>query len=142
MTTAGKTFFDTNILVYQFDHTAPTKQKQAQTLIEQSISKKQAVISSQVVQEFMNVGLGKFSSRLSVDELELVMAQILKPLCQHIPTFDFYERALTLYKSNSLSLYDALIIQAAIDLGCKTLYSEDLQDGQQFGTLTITNPFS
>jgi predicted nucleic acid-binding protein len=141
MPAKDKVFFDTNVLVYQFDHTAPAKQKQAQKLIEQCISKKQAVISSQVVQEFMNVGLRKFSSSLSIDELELVITQVLKPLCQHIPTFDFYERALALYKLNSLSLYDSLIIQAAIDLSCTTLYSEDLQDGQQFGMLTITNPF-
>ena len=141
MAAKEKVFFDTNVLVYQFDRTAPTKQKRAQGLIEQCILKECAVISSQVVQEFMNVSLKKFHTTLSAEELELVMVGILKPLCAHTPTFDFYERTLKLYASNSTSFYDALIIQAAIDLSCTTLYSEDLQDGRQFGALTITNPF-
>ena len=39
------------------------------------------------------------------------------------------------------SFYDSLIVAAAIESGCKTLYSEDLQHGQQIGDLTIRNPF-
>jgi predicted nucleic acid-binding protein len=141
MAVKGMVFFDTNVLVYQFDRTAPTKQKRAEGLIERYILEGRAVISSQVIQEFMNVSLKKFDTKLSVEELELVMADLLKPLCAHVPSFDFYERALKLYSSKSVGFYGAMIIQAAVDLGCKTLYSEDLQDGQQFGALTIKNPF-
>ncbi|MFI5141140.1 MAG: PIN domain-containing protein [Bacteroidia bacterium] len=102
---------------------------------------KQAVISSQVVQEFMNVALKQFKIKLSAIELELVMRELLKPLCAHTPNFNFYEQTLKLYSAYSIGFYDALIVQAAIDLGCSTLYSEDLQDGQQFGTVVIKNPF-
>jgi predicted nucleic acid-binding protein len=129
------------VLVYLFDRTAPAKQKRAERLIERYILESRAVISSQVVQEFMNVSLKKFATKLSAAELESVMADLLKPLCAHTPSFDFYERTLTLYSSASLGFYDAMILQAALDLGCKTLYSEDLQAGQQFGALTIKNPF-
>ncbi len=141
MTVNDKIFLDTNVLVYQFDRTAPTKQKQAQQLIEKLIRSEQAVISSQVVQEFMNVALTKFDTSIPANELKLVIQDLLKPLCRHIPSFDFYERALDLYQLNSLSFYDAHIIQAAIDLNCTTLYSEDLQSGQKFSKLTITSPF-
>ncbi len=89
----------------------------------------------------MNVALSKFAVKLSAQELEQVMFMLLKPLCSHTPTFEFYQRTLKLYASHSLSFYDALIIQAAMDLGCRTLYSEDLQDGQRFGTITVKNPF-
>lgn len=136
-----KVFFDTNVLVYQFDRSTPSKQSRAEELIEHCILEKRAAISSQVVQEFMNVALSKFAVKLSAQELEQVMFTLLKPLCSHTPTFEFYQRTLKLYASHSLSFYDALIIQAAMDLGCRTLYSEDLQDGQRFGTITVKNPF-
>ena len=41
----------------------------------------------------------------------------------------------------ALSSYDSLIVAAALDAGCKTLYSEDLQHGQQIEGVTVTNPF-
>jgi predicted nucleic acid-binding protein len=141
MATKTKVFLDTNVLVYQFDRSDSFKQQRAEEIVGQSILEETAVISSQVVQEFMNVALTKFSTPLPLEDLESVMT-VLKPLCTHVPTFDFYERTLKLYKSNSTSFYDALIIQAAIDLGCSLLYSEDLQDGRQFGKLTIKNPFA
>ncbi len=83
----------------------------------------------------MNVALNGFIVKLSFTELELVMDNLLKPLCAHSPNFDFYQRALKICASNKLSLYDAMIMQAALDSGCETLYSEDMQNGQQFGGL-------
>lgn len=142
MAKSAKVFFDTNVLVYQHNRNEPAKQKLAQRLIEDSIRNQQAVISTQVVQEFMNAALKKFDTQIPAAELELVMVKVLKPLCQHGPDFEFYKRTLDLYQVNSLNFYDALIIQAAIDLGCETLYSEDLQDGQKFGRLTVKNPFA
>src|SRR5271170_3412958 len=118
MPNKNKVFFDTNVLVYQFDQSDLIKQRQAIDLIERHILDKQAVISSQVVQEFMNVALKKFSNKLSVSELELVMSELLKPLCAHVPNFSFYEQALKLFSTYSIGFYDALILQAAIDLGC------------------------
>lgn len=141
MSANGRVFFDTNILVYQFDQTAPGKQKRAKELLEKHILEEQAVISSQVVQEFINISTKKFNTKLTIQELQSIMSDLLEPLCVHTPTFEFYERALNLYAQNSLGFYDTLIIQAAIDLRCNTLYSEDLQDNQRFGTLVVRNPF-
>ncbi len=134
-------FIDTNIWVYQFDHTDKVKQAKAQALIEQLIRSERAVVSSQVVQEFANVALNKFKTKLSPNELETFLGQILKPLCQHFPSFEFYERALKLLQLYSLSFYDSLIVQAALDLDCKTLYSEDLQAGQTYSGVKVVNPF-
>jgi predicted nucleic acid-binding protein len=142
MASNKKVFFDTNVLVYQFDQSDKLKQRKAIELIEHHILNKNAVVSSQVVQEFINVALRKFSTSLSVPELELVMSELLRPLWSHVPNFDFYERAVKLYSKNSIGFYDALIVQAAMDLGCTTIYSEDLQDGQRFGTLVVKNPFA
>lgn len=142
MATKTKIFLDTNILVYQFDRSAPIKQRRAEEIIKQCILEESAVISSQVVQEFMNVSLKKFETPLSAEDLGAVLDNILEPFCAHFPTFEFYKRTLKLHALNSISFYDALIIQAAIDLDCKLLYSEDLQDGRQFGPLTLKNPFA
>jgi predicted nucleic acid-binding protein len=40
------------------------------------------------------------------------------------------------------SLYDSLILSSALAVGCKIVYSEDMQNGQVIdGGLTIVNPF-
>ena len=142
MASKNSVFFDTNVLIYQFDKTAPRKQKQAIELIERYGFDGKAMISTQVAQEFMNVALKGFAIKLSPIELELVIEDLLKPLCAHSPNFDFYTRALKLCASNSINFYDALIVQAALDCGCVKLYSEDMQDGQQFAGLEIINPFT
>jgi predicted nucleic acid-binding protein len=142
MAVKDNVFFDTNVLVYQFDKTAPKKQRQAIELIERYGFDGRAMISTQVAQEFMNVALKGFAIKLTPTELELVIDDLLKPLCAHSPNFDFYRRALRLCASNSISFYDSLIVQAALDCGCVKLYSEDMQDGQQLDSLTIINPFA
>ena len=38
-------------------------------------------------------------------------------------------------------MYDSLIVAAAMSSGCDALYSEDLQDGQVIGSVTVCNPF-
>ncbi len=52
-----------------------------------------------------------------------------------------HESAISLARDNGFRIYDALIIAAAIEGRCDTLYSEDLQHGRRFGALTIVNPF-
>lgn len=139
---SSKVFLDTNILVYQFDRRHKDKQQAAETLIAACLKDENAVISSQVMQEFMNVALKKFGTQIPAHELKIVMQELLYPLWAHTPSPDFYERALALYQAHSLSFYDALIIQAAIDLGCDTLYSEDLQAGATYGEVKVINPFA
>ncbi|MEO6760858.1 MAG: PIN domain-containing protein [Candidatus Saccharimonadales bacterium] len=140
-TTLIKAFFDTNVLVYQFDKSAPLKQKQAKTLIKQALQTGHGVISSQVAQEFLNVATSKFASKIPALLLGNVLSDMLLPLLALSPSADFYERALGLFTTNKLSFYDALIIQAAIDLKCDVLYSEDLQTGRKFESVLIQNPF-
>ncbi len=56
-------------------------------------------------------------------------------------TTAIHGRAVVLAREHGLSVYDALIVAAAHDAGCERLFSEDLQHGQKFGTLTVENPF-
>ena len=52
-----------------------------------------------------------------------------------------HRAALALACNHGLGIYDALIIAAALEADCDTLYSEDLQHGRQFGDCVIVNPF-
>lgn len=139
---SGLFFLDTNVFVYSFDTTSPDKQQIAQTLIQQAIATRRGIISSQVAQEFLNVALRKFAHPMSVSEARQFLQLVLMPLCQHYPSTDFYDRALLLKDNTGYSFYDALIVTAAVEVGCRTLFSEDLQDGHKIGDLTIINPFT
>lgn len=138
----GKFFLDTNILVYSFDPSAPAKQQVARQLIETALSSQMGVISSQVVQEFLNVSQRKFVRPMGVAEARRYLNGVLLPLCQHFPSINLYDKALMLREETSYSFYDSLILAAAVELGCKTLLSEDLQDGRTLHNVTILNPFS
>jgi predicted nucleic acid-binding protein len=137
---AKKSFLDTNILVYTFDQTAPKKQKIAQSLVEQALSE-EACISYQVIQEFTNLALRKFSPAMSHSQAQEYLEQVLFPICNLYPSKAFYKRGLKLQERWRFSWYDSLIICAALESGCEILYSEDLQHQKKIETLTIINPF-
>ena len=56
-------------------------------------------------------------------------------------TLNMHGNAVSLARDHGLSFYDALIVASAIEAGCDTRYSEDMQHGRTFGGLTIVNPF-
>jgi predicted nucleic acid-binding protein len=140
--TRGLVFLDTNIFFYSFDHTSPKKQTLAQTLIRQSLSTQRGAISTQVVQEFINVALKRFPRRLAVPECRVYTGTVLMPMCKHFPSLATFDHALLLQEETGYSFYDALILAASIELGCTTLLSEDLQDGRTIRGVKIVNPFS
>ena len=137
---AGDFFLDTNILVYAFHSDSTAKQKIAGELVNKAAQGK-GCISFQVVQEFINLALKKFRPTPPIDEIKLVMKDILLPICKVTSNAGFYHDALDVHHFTRLSWYDSLILQAAVETGCKTLYSEDLQDGFKYHGVTVVNPF-
>lgn len=134
-------FLDTNILVYIYDGYEPDKRRRAITFLSEELKEQKTVISSQVINEFCNVMTTKKGTLMTIDDLHRVLQEVLGPMLAHLPSVESYRRAVTLRSKLALSFYDALIVQAALDLNCSVLYSEDLQDGQTFGKLKIVNPF-
>lgn len=49
--------------------------------------------------------------------------------------------AIDLQRKAQLSFWDSLIVQAAIQSNCDRLYSEEMNPGQRFGSVTVVNPF-
>lgn len=109
--------------------------------MDETISSDTACISMQVVQEFCNVMLNKAKIIMKPEDLSAIVNGILVAITRHSSSFGFFDRTIQLHQSNTISFYDAMILQAALDLGCDTLYSEDFQDGRSYGALTVVNPF-
>jgi predicted nucleic acid-binding protein len=137
----GLFFLDTNVFVYSFDAMAVAKQQIARQLIKDGLQTQRGVIGTQVVQEFLNVALRRFARPMTVSEGREYLRTVLMPMCQHTPSIGFYDRTLLLREEHGYSFYDSLIVAAALELGCSTLLSEDMQDGQVIRGLTIRNPF-
>ena len=129
-----KRFFDTNILVYAFASDDP-RSARAESLIAEG-----GMIGVQVLNEFTNVTRRKLGWQWDQIEASLaVVEELFDPVAPL--TSAIHARAVVLARGRGLSVYDALIVAAAQDAGCKVLFSEDFQHGQKFGTLTVENPF-
>lgn len=133
-----RSFFDTNILVYADAADEPIRQAQAIRLIKTHRANGTAVLSTQVLQEYVNVALRKLQLPVPLirERLTLYAGFDLVPASP-----DMIEGALGLHALSGLSFYDALIVQAAISSGCAALLTEDMQDGARYGGVKIVNPF-
>jgi len=134
-------FLDTNVFVYTFDSLDLAKRATARRLVAEAIEQRTGIISSQVVQETLNVLTGKARIRLPAQEASRFLREMLLPLWRGSPTPALYEHALSLRDRYGYSFYDSLIVAAALEAGCARLLSEDLQHGQRIEGLTIENPF-
>jgi predicted nucleic acid-binding protein len=134
-------FLDTNIFVYSFDPTSAAKRRRARDLVRQAVASRKGVVSYQVVQEFFNVALRRFSPPMTTPEAEQYLEFVFRPLLAIHSSPSLYSEALHLTARHRLSWYDALIVAGAAQAECGILYSEDLQHGQRFGDLRIENPF-
>jgi predicted nucleic acid-binding protein len=134
-------FLDTNIFVCSFDLTAPAKARKATQLIRKALTTQKGVVSYQVVQEFFNVALRRFARPMQSTDAEQYLSTVFRPLLAVHSSQALYAEALHLHAQSGLSWYDSLIVSAAIQARCDLLLTEDLQHGQRFGSLRITNPF-
>jgi len=131
---AAERFLDTNVLLYLLsgDHARAD-------CAEKKLSAG-GVVSIQVLNEFASVASRKL--KMSIAEIREVLAAI-RAGCTIVPiSEETHDLGLQVAERYGLSVYDAMIIAAALLASCKTVISEDMQDGQTFeGQLTVLNPF-
>jgi len=131
----AKHFLDTNVLIYAVAKNDPRASK-AEALLASG-----SMVSIQSLNEFASVARRKLGmSWKQVNEfLDLICILCPDP----VPiSLDTHKVDLAIAERYGYSIYDALVASAALEAGCKTLYSEDLQDGQIINRqLTIRNPF-
>jgi predicted nucleic acid-binding protein len=135
-------FIDSNVFVYVFDETAPAKQAKARQLIEAALRVGDTCISYQVVQETLNVITRKLRVRADEGQANAFLNDVLMPLVDVMPSQNLFAHGIALQARYQLSFYDSLIVAAALEAGCTTLYTEDLQAGLRVDALTVVNPFN
>ena len=136
---SADSFLDTNVFIYMFDETQPDKSSRSGRLVRQCIEDGSGCISYQVVQEALNVFTRKLGA--TPEQARRFLDDLLMPLWRVNPTEALYRRSLDLQARYRFSYYDSLIVAAALDAGCKTLFSEDLQHRQDIEGMTVIDPF-
>jgi predicted nucleic acid-binding protein len=138
---SDKSFLDSNIFIYAYDQREPVKQSIADNLIRGLAIGGDAVISYQVIHEFFNWALVKGPVKMPQDEAQRYLTVTFRPMLIVASSVALVSGAIRIQDRYRLSWYDSLIVSAAQQAGCDVLYSEDLQHGQQFGPVTVQNPF-
>lgn len=137
----GLQFLDTNVLVYAFDSSAGAKGLKARQLVSTLSETREACTSVQVLQEFFVTITRKVSRPLPGAEARGLVDRLSNWALHSTDRADLLN-AIEMSVRFRLSLWDALILQAALRLRCRTLWTEDFQDGQTFEFLTVRNPFA
>jgi predicted nucleic acid-binding protein len=132
-------FVDTNIFIYAHDSSAGQKRDKARALIARLFEDGDGAISTQVLSEFYSIATKKLSMNSQVAE---AIVSDLRVWTLHRATHADIIAAIQLQRRYAISWWDALIVNSAIELGCRVLWSEDLSHGQQYGPITLRNPFA
>ena len=128
-------FFDSNVVLYLLSDNQ-TKANCSEEIVEQG-----GVISVQMLNECVNMMLKNLTvARPEIDEF----LAVIKSISDIVPlSVEVHEGALELLDKYQLSWYDALIVSAAIESDCDTLWSEDMHNGLVVNkTMTIRIPFN
>lgn len=134
----GEVFLDSNVLLYACSvaREDASKRKVAEDIILQG----SFALSAQVLQEFIANALRK--PRLGISESNIDATLRMSAMVRVQPiTHELVVSAVILRRRYPLSHWDASIIAAAAELGCGTVYSEDMSDGQDYGGIRVVNPF-
>lgn len=138
---SAKAFVDTNILVYAHDPGSCAKHDRAKALVARLWDERSGVVSTQVLQE-LYVNLRKVAKRpISPAEAKQLLADYLTWEVV-VNDGESILGALELEERYQISFWDAMIVQAANAAGVESLYSEDLNHGQRYGTVVAVNPFA
>jgi predicted nucleic acid-binding protein len=134
-------FVDTNVLVYAEDLDAGAKHDVARDLVLELWAERTGVVSIQVLAEFYVIVTRKLRRPLAPGQAREIVEQYLAWQVVH-GSPALLRAGMRRATAARLSLWDALIVEAAASRGCERLYTEDLHDGQVFGRVRVVNPFA
>ncbi len=133
-----RSFLDTNVLVYSDDHDAPAKRARALELLAAARRTRRGVLSAQVLQEYYHAATRKLGVAPEIARRKVELFARLELVTCNLDTL---LGAIDLQRLHHFSLWDALVVRAALAAGCAVLLSEDLQHGRRIDGLEIRNPF-
>ena len=131
---ATDSFFDTNVLLYLLSKDA-AKADLAEALLATG-----GIVSVQVLNEFASVATRKLA--MTIPEIREILSTIRAVCVVRSLDVETHELGLEMSERYGFSIYDGLIVAAAVRAGSAILYTEDLQPGQVIDQVTIQNPFA
>jgi predicted nucleic acid-binding protein len=134
-----RSFVDTNVLVYRIDESEQRKQATAKGLLEEA-EPGSLVLSTQVLQEFYVVSTRKLGTPLSAADAAEAVEQLSALPVVGVDAA-FVAAAIGTSRRTRISLWDALIVRAAVVGQCTRILTEDLQDGALIEGVRVHNPF-
>jgi len=135
----GRTFVDTNVLIYAHDVDANAKHAIAKEFLRELWSERTGVLSMQVLQEFYVNVTRKIASPMSEDSARSVVSSYA-PWCVETTPAEIFA-AFRIEDESRIGFWDALIISSAVKSGATRIFSEDLNAGQRIAGIVIENPF-
>ncbi|MBC7816801.1 MAG: PIN domain-containing protein [Planctomycetaceae bacterium] len=135
----AKRFFDTNVVIYAYDDSEPMKQAVARSLLLNAAATATGVISTQVLGEFFHATVVR-RPLLTVANARTALRALSRLHVATIPP-SLVERAVDFHERFQLRYWDALIIATAKYEGCDEVLSEDMNHGQNYDGVRVTNPF-
>ncbi len=133
-----RSFFDTNVLVYADDKSAPAKQRKALDLVAEHRRARSGVLSLQVLQEYFVTVTKKLHLDASIARRKI---ELLAEFDVATPEVADILAAIDLHRLHKFSFWDALVLRTAKQAGCSVLFSEDMQ-AREIDGLQIVNPFA
>jgi predicted nucleic acid-binding protein len=133
-------FLDSNIVLYAYDPRDSRKQKIAQDLLMKGLVG-ECSISVQVLAEVAATLLHKIKPPTTPAAVEQILG-LLEPIPTFCPDGETVRRAVQATSKYGVHFYDGMILAAAEQAGCKTLWSEDLNAGQIYFGVKVENPFT
>ena len=137
----GRTFLDSDVLVYSVDESPAEKPKHERAIELLSAQPEKLVVSTQVLQEFYVVTTRKLKTPLSEERAARAVRGIAKLDVVGVDA-PLVLAAVDTSRTVQISLWDALIIEAASRAGCERVLSEDLNATQVIRGVRIENPFT
>ena len=132
---SDKPFLDTNVVLYAFRQ-GDARSQRAEILLAVG-----GTLSVQVLNEFVNVARRKLNKSWAEVRRALAILRVFCPYPSPV-TIETHDRAVQIAERYGYSIFDSLIVAAALERQCETLYSEDLQASQVIeGRLRVRNPF-
>ncbi len=132
------TFLDTNVLIYSVDGNDSAKQAVARDIVVSAVRGGGFLISAQVLNEFSNIALLKL--KLSVEETRKFVSFFSRIGVVSLDS-RWTDAALLLKQRYETQFFDSLLLVAARENGCDEILTEDLNDGQMYGSVKAVNPF-
>jgi predicted nucleic acid-binding protein len=136
----GKTFVDSNVLIYAHDVDSSRKQQLAEQVLTRLWAEGTGVLSVQVLQEFYYNATRKRAVPLAKPTARRIV-QVYAKWCLVTTAADILA-AQEIEVETHINFWDALIVATAVSAGAETILSEDLNPGQRIAGLLIENPFA